>query len=148
VTPHGPYDNTPKGFLDEPARRELLDQVLAGVELGAWDLRVLDWLVAGDTPTVMVMAGLIERARQAERRRMPKPLKGAELTSFLTLLAAIRDALDAGYPDLAAMILHLLLEHRGALGLRSRNYTKVLREQMAERQPPKPGEGVTPNDPA
>jgi hypothetical protein len=65
-----------------------------------------------------------------------KPMRTANLEDLLTLLGVIRDALDAGYPDLAAVVLRLLLEHRGALGLRSRNYTTLLREQLAERQPP------------
>jgi Trp operon repressor len=70
-----------------------------------------------------------------------KPMRGANLDDLLTLLGVVRDALDAGYGDLAAMVLHLLLEHRGQLGLRSRNYAKLLREQMAEReQPPEPGQ--------
>jgi Trp operon repressor len=67
-----------------------------------------------------------------------KPMRGANLDDLLTLLAVIRDALEAGYPDLAAMVLHLLLEHRGQLGLRSRNYAALLREQMAKREPPEP----------
>jgi hypothetical protein len=141
VTPHGPYLKAPKGFLDDAAERELLDRALAGVELGAWDQLVVTWLVTtADTPTVRAIIGMVERARVLERRQhpQPKPLRGANLDDLLTLLGVVRDALDAGYGDLAAMVLHLLLEHRGQLGLRSRNYTKVLREQMAEREEPPP----------
>jgi hypothetical protein len=62
-------------------------------------------------------------------------MKGANLDDLLTLLGAVRDALDAGYVNLAAMVVHLLVEHRGRLGLRSRTYAKLLREQLPDREP-------------
>jgi hypothetical protein len=67
------------------------------------------------------------------------PMKGANLDDLMTLLlGAVRDALDAGYVNLAAMVVHLLVEHRGRLGLRSRTYTKLLRDQLADARPPTP----------
>ena len=66
------------------------------------------------------------------------PMRGANLADLMTLLALVRDALDQGYGDLARAVLHLLVEHREGLGLRSRNLARRLAQQMAERQPPEP----------
>ena len=56
-------------------RKALLDQALQGVELGAWDRRILDWLAdCLDTPTFLVVLGMLQRARQAG----PQPQSQAE----------------------------------------------------------------------
>jgi len=68
-----------------------------------------------------------------ERAEATRPLRGANLDDFLALLEGIRDALAAGHGDLAAMVLQPLLEHRGALGKRSRAAAALLRSQLAER---------------
>jgi hypothetical protein len=138
---NGPYDHPPSAYLDGDARRELLDQALAGVERGTWDERVITWLVNADTPTIRSVVGLVTRARATERRERPKPLRGGNLTDMVTLLTLCRDALDRGHGDLARAVLHLVVEHQGELGLRSRNLARTLAEQMAERdRPPKPPE--------
>jgi hypothetical protein len=62
------------------------------------------------------------------------PMKGANLADLLTLLALCRDAIDRGHGDLARAVLHLVVEHQGALGLRSRNLARRLIEQVAERE--------------
>lgn len=49
-------------------------QALDGVELGAWDRRILDWLAGWDTSTVAVVVSLLHRARRAD---------GAELEAKL-----------------------------------------------------------------
>jgi hypothetical protein len=54
----------------------------------------------------------------------------------MALLALARDALDRGHGDLARAVLHLVVEHQGELGLRSRNLARRLAEQMAEREQP------------
>jgi hypothetical protein len=41
----------------------------AGVELGAWDHRILVWLAKWEPSTVAVVAGLITRARQPTARQ-------------------------------------------------------------------------------
>ncbi len=48
-------------------RTALLDAIGPGVDLlGAYDLRMLDWLAGWDIPTVGAIASLIHRARAAE----------------------------------------------------------------------------------
>jgi hypothetical protein len=67
--PTGPAEQAPAGpFLTEPQRRALLAQALAGVELGAHDQRVLDWLAGWEPATVRTIASLLSRARAAGRR--------------------------------------------------------------------------------
>ena len=62
----GPFEREPFGFLEPGQRRQLLDATLAGVELGAYDRRVLEWITKTlDTSTMLVVAGLIRRARDA-----------------------------------------------------------------------------------
>jgi hypothetical protein len=65
--PHGPYPRPPRrlylGF-DQPTT--MLHAALHGVKLGAFDHRTIDWLCHWcDTPTFLVVGGLVERARQA-----------------------------------------------------------------------------------
>jgi hypothetical protein len=42
--PAGPLEADPGGFLPREERLVILDSVLDGVELGAWDRRVARWL--------------------------------------------------------------------------------------------------------
>jgi hypothetical protein len=121
------------------ARRELLGRVLHGVELDADDERVVAWLADQDVALVRSIVGMVERARLLERRAATRPLRGANLDDFLTLLEVIRDALAAGHGDLVAVLLQAMLEHRGALGKRSRTAAALLRSQLAERGPQPPG---------
>jgi len=48
-----------------PEVRALLDQALDGIELGAYDVRIVDWLKGQDQPTIVTLASLILRARQS-----------------------------------------------------------------------------------
>jgi hypothetical protein len=134
----GPYDHPPIAHLDERTRRELLGRALRGVERGAYDERVVAWLAEQDAAVLRSVVDLVERARRVEREAASRPLRGANLDDFLALLEGVRDALAAGRGDLAAMVLHPLLEHRGALGKRSRAATALLRAQLAEPGPQLP----------
>jgi hypothetical protein len=136
----GPYDHPPIAHLDQRTRRELLGRALRGVERGAYDERVVAWLAEQDAAVLRSVVDLVERARRVEREAATRPLRGANLDDFLALLAGIRDALAAGRGDLAAMVLHPLLEHRGALGKRSRAATALLRAQLAEPGPQLPAQ--------
>ncbi|OPC81954.1 hypothetical protein B4N89_14310 [Embleya scabrispora] len=64
--PPGPLDTPPWGNAHRTAneRRALLYRVLAdaGVELGAYDRLMVDWLGDWDNPTVLTVASLIARA--------------------------------------------------------------------------------------
>ncbi len=44
---------------------QILADVLAGIELGAWDRQIVQWLANWDTCTVLTVASLIARARAA-----------------------------------------------------------------------------------
>jgi hypothetical protein len=65
--PHGPYDRPPaEVFIGYPRRRQLLHTAFAGVQLGAWDARILGWLVhVCDSPTFLAILGLLQRTRSA-----------------------------------------------------------------------------------
>jgi hypothetical protein len=50
-------------------RLAVLAGALDGVELGAWDRRVVRWLTELDTPTLVTVASWIARARAAGQSR-------------------------------------------------------------------------------
>ncbi|MFG3214790.1 hypothetical protein [Streptomyces tendae] len=60
----GPLGNAPFGYSPEFLQREALYAELdnAGVELGAYDRRIVDWIAGWDYPTVATIASLIRRA--------------------------------------------------------------------------------------
>jgi len=47
----------------------MLAEVLAGIELGAWDRRILEWMAGWDACTVLTAASWIARSRAAGPRR-------------------------------------------------------------------------------
>jgi hypothetical protein len=64
--PPGPLDAAPAGPFTPPAdRRKALLAVLAGVDLGAYDDRIIGWLCDLDDPTCRTVVSLIRRARAA-----------------------------------------------------------------------------------
>ncbi len=63
--PAGPVEVTPRGFVPETEQAAILAGVLAGVELGAWDRRILGWLAGWDASTVLTVASWIARSRAA-----------------------------------------------------------------------------------
>jgi hypothetical protein len=68
VSVHAPFVSYPGGqyrqeTVDE--RRMALMEALAGVELGAYDKRVMDWLAQDEVSTVATVVSLILRARDA-----------------------------------------------------------------------------------
>jgi hypothetical protein len=142
----GPYDQPPIAHLDERTRRELLGRALRGVERGAYDERVVAWLAEQDAAVLRSVVDLVERARRVEREDATRPLRGANLDDFLALLEGVRDALAADRGDLAAMVLQPLLEHRGALGKRSRAAAALLRAQLAQPEAGAPARSRQPRE--
>jgi hypothetical protein len=67
--PAGPLESGPGGFLPGEERLAVLAGALDGVELGAWDRRVVGWLTELDTPTLVTVASWIARARAAGQSR-------------------------------------------------------------------------------
>jgi hypothetical protein len=65
--PPGPLESDPGGFLAGEERSAILAGVLDGVELGAWDLRIVGWLCGLDTSTALTIASLIARSAGAGR---------------------------------------------------------------------------------
>ena len=63
--PGGPVDAPPRGFMPLAEQARILAGVLAGIELGAWDRQIVQWLAGWDTCTVLTVASLIARARAA-----------------------------------------------------------------------------------
>ena len=63
--PGGPVEVPPAGFVPEAVQAQILAGVLAGIELGAWDLRILGWLAGLDASTVLTVASWIARSRAA-----------------------------------------------------------------------------------
>jgi hypothetical protein len=64
--PAGPFEAPPWSALSGPEDcRAALAEAFAGVELGAYDRRVIEWLAGWDCPTVATVASLVIRAREA-----------------------------------------------------------------------------------
>lgn len=58
----GPVEVAPPGFVPAFEQQRILAEVLAGVELGAWDQRMVGWLAGWDATTVLTIASWIVRA--------------------------------------------------------------------------------------
>ena len=65
AVPRGPVQTPPHGFMPQAEQAQILAGVLAGIELGAWDQRIVQWLAGWDACTVLTVASLITRARAA-----------------------------------------------------------------------------------
>ena len=63
--PAGPVEAPPPGFVPRAGQAEILAGVLAGIELGAWDRRIVEWMAGWDASTVLTVASWIARARAA-----------------------------------------------------------------------------------
>lgn len=66
--PRRPIQAAPRGHLPATRHAQILTGALAGLELGAWDRRILRWLAGQDTPTVLTIASWITRTRPQEPR--------------------------------------------------------------------------------
>ena len=67
--PTGPVQVPPRGFVPEAEQAGILAAALAGVELGAWDRRILEWMAGWDAATVLTVASWIARSRAARPLR-------------------------------------------------------------------------------
>jgi hypothetical protein len=68
AVPAGPLESDPGGFCPQEEQAAVLAGVLDGIELGAWDRRVAQWLAELDTPTLVTVTSWIARARAAGQR--------------------------------------------------------------------------------
>jgi hypothetical protein len=60
----GPVEVAPPWFVPRVEQQLILAEVLAGVELGAWDQRMVAWLAGWGAATVLTIASWIVRARE------------------------------------------------------------------------------------
>jgi hypothetical protein len=67
--PAGPLESDPGGFAPQEERAAVLEGVLEGVEMGAWDRRVARWLTEPGTSTLVTVASWIARSRAAGQPR-------------------------------------------------------------------------------
>ena len=67
--PAGPVEAPPRGFVPQAEQVEILAGVLAGIELGTWDRRILEWMAGWDACTVLTVASWIARSRAARGQR-------------------------------------------------------------------------------
>jgi hypothetical protein len=61
--PSGPVEVAPPWFVPRVEQERILAEVLASVELGAWDQRMVAWLAGWGAATVLTIASWIVRAR-------------------------------------------------------------------------------------
>ena len=71
--PREPIQTAPRGYLPATGRAQILASALAGLELGAWDRRILHWLAGRDTSTVLTIASWITRTRATTASQEPQP---------------------------------------------------------------------------
>jgi hypothetical protein len=82
ATPHqyippGPVEIAPYlGFCQPETRQAAFAAVLQGVDMGAHDVRIFDWLVGWDDPTCRTIASLMWRCRLAGTARLAGRLDG------------------------------------------------------------------------
>jgi len=63
VVVDGPIEGEPSMFLPCAELQELLEAALSGLELGAWDRRIVAWLAGWETSTVVAIASWLRRSR-------------------------------------------------------------------------------------
>jgi hypothetical protein len=73
AVPRGPVQTAPRGHLPATGQAQILASALAGLELGAWDRRILRWLAGWDTSTALTIASWITRSRAATANQEPQP---------------------------------------------------------------------------
>ncbi len=75
VSVHAPFVSYPRGQYrhERPEERQTaLLAALEGVELGAYDRRVVRWLAGWDVPTAATVISLLWRARHTATQQAPR----------------------------------------------------------------------------
>jgi hypothetical protein len=60
----GPVDHAPWVCCSFCEKREAIAEALAGIELGAWDERIVSWLAGWDSATVVPVVSWLWRVRR------------------------------------------------------------------------------------
>lgn len=81
VSVHAPFISYPSGHY-HPAgtqeRHSALIKALQGVQLGAYDQRIVQWLASQDVPLVATVISLLYRIRKAATPKAPRYRRGGE----------------------------------------------------------------------
>lgn len=81
VSVHAPFVSFPGGHYRRAGveeRRSALMKALQGVQLGAYDQRIVQWLANQDVPLVAAVISLLYRVRKAATPHAPHYRRGGE----------------------------------------------------------------------
>lgn len=111
--PAGPIETPPAGFRPEGEQSVILRDTLraAGVELGAYDERIVSWLSGWEWSTVATVASWIYRASTSQTNRPMSELPDARTALHAELMAG-EDPDSPEYAAAEARIRRLLDDHR------------------------------------
>lgn len=70
--PTGPIEDEPRGAIEHDDRHQAFAAALDGIELGAHDRRIRDWLAIYEPSTVATICSWILRARAAAASEEPR----------------------------------------------------------------------------
>lgn len=88
--PPGPVEAAPYlGYCQPEVRQEAFTAVLAGVQMGAYDTRMINWLVGWDDPTCRTIASVMWRCRLAGVAHLNARLDG--LRAMVSAVLASED---------------------------------------------------------
>ncbi|HEX3963826.1 MAG TPA: hypothetical protein VHZ03_45490 [Trebonia sp.] len=89
--PSGPVGTAPYlGYCQPGVRQEAFAAVLAGVQMGAYDTQMINWLVGWDDPTCRTIASLMWRCRLAGAAHLAARLGGLHALAAAVLASEDR----------------------------------------------------------
>ncbi|MFB7500090.1 hypothetical protein ACFC09_36325 [Streptomyces sp. NPDC056161] len=119
VIPEGPFETEPRAqYIGKDTALELITDALAaaGVELGAYDRRIVDWQAGWDSSSIVPLVSWLQRAA-AEHERLRKSRD------------AFRDQRNAVFQTNER--LHAQVEESGQARLLAENETRTARRELA-----------------
>nr|WP_012901758.1 hypothetical protein [Streptomyces sp. Y27]AEB91041.1 hypothetical protein pWTY27_13 [Streptomyces sp. Y27] len=119
--PTGPVETAPRGFVDDPQQLKELHDVLdrAGIQLGAHDRRITEWVSGWEWSTVATITSWVQRASTTPT---PPADYAAEAQTTDTIRDVLESYLDQVDPEdvdtdaLAEQIAHRLAARTAAEG--------------------------------
>lgn len=97
--PTGPVETAPRGFVQDAQQLEELHDVLerAGVQLGAYDRRITEWVSGWEWSTVATITSWVQRAATAPPR--PPANDAAEERTTDAIRTVLESYLDQVDPE-------------------------------------------------
>lgn len=95
---YGPIDTAPDSLPEGATFQGALLRALDGVQLGAYDRRIIDWLAGWDVPTVATVVSLLHRARTAAATELESKLNDTYYD--MDVIRTDRDELQASLHNL------------------------------------------------